>query len=237
MIILYGLTSAGLMGQNPVGQTSSYQNPLIVPSGYAFAIWSIIYLGIIVFPFYQWLYRKQGLVLWSKLHLWYSGNVLANGMWLVAASYDWLWLSLVIIVFMLISLIKINDTLIELDKQKANINFWCERAVFSIYFAWITLATALNVSAALSFYQWDGFGISQEIWSLIILPIVALIAGLVFRKYRDAFYAGVVVWAFVALVVRHYDTGSSIAILSGVIALVFLGLIFFKRQPILKQRL
>lgn len=233
MYILYALTAMGYMGDNPVGQGSNYDTPLIVPAGYAFSIWSIIYLGITAFPIYQWFNRKEGHQLWKEVHSWFALNVIANGLWLVFASYDWLWLSLLVISFMLVTLYKINELLIKLHQSEANINYWLERVVMSIYFAWITLATALNVSAALSFYNWDGFGISQEIWSMIILPIAALIAGLVFRKYRDAAYACVVVWAFVAIVVKHMDGQQVLAIIAGVVALVFTGLVVFKSKKVL----
>lgn len=233
MYILYTLTAMGYMGDNPVGQGSSYDRPLIVPSGYAFSIWSIIYLGITAFPIYQWFNRKEGNHLWKEVHNLFAINVIANGLWLVFASFDWLWLSLIVIIIMLVTLYKINELLILLHKSDANINYWLERAVMSIYFAWITLATALNVSAALSFYNWDGFGIAQEIWAMIILPVAALIAGLVFRKYRDAAYACVVVWAFVAIVIRHIDGQQMLAIIAGAVALIFAGLIVFKSKKVL----
>lgn len=233
MYVLYALTALGYMGDNPVGQGSSYDRPLIVPAGYAFSIWSIIYLGITAFPLYQWFKRKEGHPLWKKVHIWFAINVIANGLWLVLASYDWLWLSLVVITLMLVTLYKINELLITLHNTNEHINYWMERVVMSIYFGWITLATALNVSAALNFYNWNGWGISQEIWSMIILPIVALIAGLVFKKYRDAAYACVVVWAFVALVVRHIETQQTLAIISGSVAILFVALITFKSKRVL----
>lgn len=233
MLVLYGLTQMGKMGPNPVGQSASYQSPLIVPAGYAFAIWSIIYLGIIAFPIYQWFYRKEGHPIWQEINSWFAVNVILNGIWLVFASYNWLWLSVVTIIFMLVTLYRINDLLIEINHSDERINFWLERAVFSIYFAWITLATALNVSAALQYNNWSGMGLSQQLWALIILPVTGLIAAFVFKKYRDGFYASVVVWAFVALVVRHLNSDPTIAYLAVGIATIFALLIIFKRKKIL----
>ena len=233
MIILYALTALGYMGDNPVGQGSNYDRPLIVPAGYAFSIWSIIYLGIIAFPIYQWFKRKAGHQQWKEVHTWFALNVIANGLWLVCASYDWLWLSLLVIGLMLVTLYKINELLISLHQEGSVINYWAERAVMSIYFAWITLATALNVSAALSFYKWSGWGLSEETWAMIILPVAALIAGLVFRKYRDAAYASVVVWAFVAIVVRHMGSMQVLTVISGAVALIFAALAIFKSKKVL----
>lgn len=234
LMILYSLTSFGLMGDNPVGQTASYTDPLIVPAGYAFSIWGLIYLGLIVFPIYQIFNKKERSPLWQEVHLWYSLNVVLNGLWLVFASYDWLWTTVGIIILMLISLIRINDLLNQIESKGEKINYWAERLVFSLYFAWITLATALNFSSALTFYEWAGFGISAINWALIILPVVALIAGVVFRKYRDVVYAGVVIWAFIALAVKQIDDYPSIAYLSVGLSVIFLILILTGRQKIAK---
>ena len=230
MLVLYSLTATGQMGDTPVGQTSNYQSPLIVPAGYAFSIWSIIYIGIIAFPVYQWFNHQEGHSCWKQVHLWFAANAIANGVWLVFASYEWYWLSVLIIVFMLVSLYKINDLLREIAKSEDKINFWLEQAVFSIYFGWITLATALNIGAALRYYEWGGLGLSEQVWAMIILPIAGIIAGLVFWKYKDALYAGVVVWAFTALVVRHMNSELMIAYMSGGIALTFILLIVFKSR-------
>lgn len=224
MLILYFLTYFGWMGDNPVGQTPTYENPLIVPAPYAFSIWSIIYTGLIAFPIYQLVKKKQDHDLWKSVRIWYALNVIGNGLWLVLASYNWLWMSLAIITFMLVSLYKINALLIRIKAEGGEVNFWGERLVFSLYFAWITLATALNVSAALSFYQWDGFGISDLTWAIIILPIIALIATAVVLKYKDIGYAAVVIWAFIALVVKHWEAYPILAYISIGVIIWFTGL-------------
>lgn len=226
MIVLYALTTLGYMGDNPVGQTSSYNEPMIVPASYAFSIWSIIYLGLIAFPFYQWFNRQEGHALWHDVRRWYGLNVIANGVWLVFASYDWLILTLLVILFMLYSLYRINDLLITLKTVTDDVNYWAERLVFSLYFAWITLASALNVSTVLSFYNWSGFGIDAVTWSIIILPVIALIAYLVFRKYRDIAYAAVVIWAFVALIVKHLEANPVLGYIAIAVIILFAALIF-----------
>ena len=227
MILLYGLSSAGLLGDNPVGQTASYVNPLIVPAGYAFSIWGIIYLGLLVFPFYHLYKGDRTSKDWKSIRILFSFNVILNGVWLAMASYNWLVLSVMVIVIMLITLFQINEQLINIKKEGQPINYWTERLVFIIYFAWVTLATALNVSSALSFYKWAGFGISDIIWSYIILPIVAVIAGLVVKKYRAIPYAAVVVWAFTAIAVKHWGELVGLSYLAaGVAGLFVLWIVF-----------
>jgi len=226
MLVLYGLNASGSLGPNPIGTTSTATAPLIVPAPYAFAIWAPIYLGLIAFPIYQLIIKRENHANWIPLRGWYAANVIANGLWLAAASYDWQWVSVGIIVFMLISLFRINQLLRDVEASSAPVNYWLERLVFSLYFAWITLATVLNVSSALHFYGWDGFGISEVTWTIVMVVIAALIAGYTSRRYRDAAYAGVVVWAFVALAVKHFGAGTQVlGMLGGAVAVVFAGLL------------
>lgn len=221
MLLLYALTSAGYMGDNPVGRGGTYEAPLIVPAGYAFSIWSIIYLGLIVFPVYQLVKRKEGHLDWKKIHGLYAINVICNGLWLAAASYDWLWISVGIIVVMLITLYKINQLLNQRRAAGDIKNYWIEHFPMSVYFAWITLATALNVSSALDFYNWSGLEISPTSWTLAIMSVAAVIAFLVYRRFGEAAYPGVVVWAFIALYIKHQGLIPSIAMLSIIIAIIF----------------
>lgn len=225
MMLLYGLTVSGMMGPNPVGTTSTDTNPLIVPSGYAFAIWGLIYTGLIIFPIYHWIKTPtEQTALWSKIHRWYAFNVVANGLWLVCASYDWLWVTVAIIIVMLISLVMINKYLMELEASQGLQNYWLEKFPFSIYFAWITLATALNISSALAFYGWGGLGISEVNWTLIIMIVAAAIAGYIAYHKQDIAYAGVVIWAFLAIALKHSGQIASITALAYIVK-GFFGLI------------
>jgi len=220
MLILYAVTAMGYMGDNPVGQGSNYEEPLIVPAGYAFSIWSIIYTGLIVFPFYQW-YKRHDDPSWTKIKILYSINVILNGLWLVVSSYDFQIISVFVIILMLVTLYLINKELVSLESESAPINYWLERLVFSLYYGWITLATVLNVSSALSFYNWDGFGISEVTWTSIMIPVAALVTSVVFFKYRDKAFAAVVIWAFVALAVKHLDQYPIIGYLSIGVVIIF----------------
>jgi hypothetical protein len=225
MLVLYTLNVWGGLGPNPIGTTSIATSPLIVPAPYAFAIWGVIYTGLIVFPVYQLITSRDDNPAWVEMRGWYAANVVANGLWLGAASYDWQWVSVAIIIFILVSLFRINQLVRTIEASGSKITYWLERFVFSIYFAWVTLATVLNVSSALKFYNWDGFGVSEVSWTIAMIAIAALIAGYTSRKYRDVAYAGVVVWAFIALMVKHWGAETQVlSYVGGAVVLLFIGL-------------
>lgn len=231
MLVLYVLNSTGNLGPNPIGTTSTATDPLIVPAPYAFAIWAPIYIGLIIFPVYQLIKNRNNHPAWVELRGWYAANVVANGLWLAAASYDWQWTTVGIIVFMLFSLFRINQLLGTITEAGAKINYWLEHFVFSIYFAWVTLATVLNVASALSFYEWNGFGIPEVTWTIVMIVIAAVITGYTSRRYRDVAYAGVVVWAFVALAIKHWGAGTQVlSYVGGAVALLFIALMLWNAR-------
>ncbi len=58
MIIFNWLAATGILGGIDTGAVSDKYDTHITPAGYAFAIWSLIYLGMIAFSIYQALPSK-----------------------------------------------------------------------------------------------------------------------------------------------------------------------------------
>jgi hypothetical protein len=199
-----------------------------VPKGFAFSIWGLIYTGLIAFPIYQFIKKKEH-PKWCSLRVWYSLNVVLNGLWLVCASYDWLWITVIIILMMLFSLIKIDHQIRNMKNEGVEINYWIESFVFSIYFGWVTLATVLNIAAALKFYDWDAWGIPELYWSLIILSITVVIIIKLFRSYHDQAFMTVGIWAFFALALRHWERLPMLAYFSLGIIMIFIILLIFNQ--------
>jgi hypothetical protein len=59
------------------------------------------------------------------------------------------------------------------------------------------------VAATLVSVNWDGFGISQETWAIIIEIIALLIAILVMLTRKDIAYELVVIWALLGIAVKQ----------------------------------
>jgi benzodiazapine receptor len=228
LLTLYIMTLNGFFGPHPIGTTSTSTRPLIVPKGFAFSIWGLIYTGLIAFPIYQFIKKKEH-PKWCSLRVWYSLNVVLNGLWLVCASYDWLWITVIIILMMLFSLIKIDHQIRNMKNEGVEINYWIESFVFSIYFGWVTLATVLNIAAALKFYDWDAWGIPELYWSLIILSITVVIIIKLFRSYHDQAFMTVGIWAFFALALRHWERLPMLAYFSLGIIMIFIILLIFNQ--------
>jgi benzodiazapine receptor len=195
-------TQLPLNGITPA-QVSDRFPALFVPAGYVFAIWGVIYLGLIAFTIYQALPSQRENPRLQKMGLLFFFSNILNSLWLFSYHYLQLGLGLVIISIFLFILIRIY-TVLEIGKKKVGTaEFWLVNLPFSIYLGWLTVATIANATQLLYSLNWNGFGISGEVWTLVMLTAAVIISVLVSSSRRDAAFALVLVWAFVGISVKQ----------------------------------
>src|SRR4030042_6141001 len=132
--------------------SDKYPN-LFVPAGITFSIWGVIYILLILFIIYQFVvaFRKSSdeRGIFEKIGILFFLSCGFNVAWILAWHYKLVWLSLIIMVLLLLSLIFIY---IRLGTGRIGIKNYEKGFVnipFSIYLGWITLATITNVTAFL----------------------------------------------------------------------------------------
>jgi translocator protein len=110
------------------------------------------------------------------------------------------------LVAMLVLLLCLIAIYLRLEIGRGKVSFgetWLVRVPFSLYLGWISVATVSNVTSLLDFLNWDGFGLSPELWMIIILAVVVVIAGLVSLTRQDVPYALVIMWALAGIAIKH----------------------------------
>ncbi|HSV32455.1 MAG TPA: TspO/MBR family protein [Atribacteraceae bacterium] len=217
------------LGGRSTGQISdNYQN-LFAPAGYAFSIWGLIYALLGIYVVYQLWHKKDELV--AKVNRIFIVNALLNASWIFAWHYDLIWLSVIIMLGLLITLIKIAD--IFHKRAITPKETWLVRLPFSIYFGWITVATIANITVFLVYLGWNGFGLPESFWTVLVL-LVGMIIGS-WRMFRDRFfpYGLVLVWAYSAILAKHLSISGFAGKYPDIIwtvalcLLVFAGIILF----------
>lgn len=190
----------------PTGAVSDNYANLFAPAGYTFSIWGLIYLLLAIYTVYQFIaWRKKTSAsrskLFEKIALYFSISSLINIAWLFAWHYDYMALTVVLMLALLLVLVKLKDII---NKETLNTK---ERILvslpFSVYLGWITVATIANITTFLVSINWNGFGISEPIWTIIILLIGVAIGTLRSWKNRDIAYGLVLVWAYFGILVKH----------------------------------
>lgn len=213
-------------GQN-VGEIANtiLQPVLIIPANYAFAIWGVIYLGLICLAVYQALPAQKRKPNLRKLdHLLVIAS-LAQIVWIFLFSYQLFALSIVAMLLILIPLIvlylRLGIGVERVHRQEK----WFVNIPVSIYLAWISVATIVNVASALYISNWNGWGLSDEVWTVVMLVVAALIGATVAVQRRDLAFVLVFAWAFVAIAVANLSIVTIAATGIGLaVVLILLGL-------------
>ena len=223
---------------NRVGEMSERYQNLFTPAGYAFAIWGIIFLALILFAGYQ-IYRtiihKRTFDFISQSGLWFALGTVATGLWVIVWLYNYTFISVLVMLLILFSLIKVVvNTNMEIWRApvKTIVFGWWPISIFT---GWITVATIANISAYLSKLGWGGGPLSATNWTIVMIVIATLLnILLIFRRGMREF-ALVGVWALFAIYVRHqnsYETIATTALVGAVVIFVSVFLHAFKNRKI-----
>ena len=191
--------STTLIGGQDTAAISDNNPTLITPAGYVFSIWGIIYFLLGVFVVYQALPRERNSSYHKKIGGLFVLSSLINIAWIFVWQYESLVLSVVLIFALLLSLVAIY---LRLNIGRSKVKIGERLAVhlpFSVYLGWITIASIADVAVTLTAYNWDGFGISSEIWAILVVAVALVITLLMLGIRKDIAYALVVIWALVGI--------------------------------------
>lgn len=235
MIVVNFLATSLPLNNRGTGEISDAYPNLFAPAGITFSIWGLIYLFLAIYLIYQFKSKNEGLL--KKINILFIITSIANLLWIFAWHYDYIGLSLVIMAVLLVSLIKIADTIRSNNLTKEEHKFI--GIPFSVYFGWITVATIANVTVFLVSINWGGFGIAEFIWTGIILLIGATIGILRMNKDKSVAYGLVLIWAYLGILFKHLSVDGfagqyPVVIATAIICLVLFGL--FTGRMLIKEK-
>ncbi|HEY9621481.1 MAG TPA: tryptophan-rich sensory protein [Crinalium sp.] len=204
----------------------------ITPANYAFAIWGLIYLGLIVYGLYQLHATPRTNPGIQKADQSLIVACIAQIAWVYLFTVQQFWLSVVAILVILAALINAYLALRIGEQRVSREQRWQVHVPFSVYLGWISVATIVNIASALYVSGWTGWGLSAPIWTMIMLIIGAVIGAIVAIQRADIAFTLVFVWAYVAIALRQLDNPSIwITAIVAAIALVLSLVAGRMRQP------
>lgn len=205
-IVANGLANALPLNGQTTGEVSDRFDVYFVPAGYVFSIWGLIYLSLGAFAVYQALPGQRDNPELRRVGYLFALSCVANVAWLFLWHYERFPLTIVAMGALLLLLIGIYLRLGIGRSQVSTAETWFVRVPFSIYLGWVTVATISNASVLLEYLNWGGWGISPEVWTMIMLGAATAITAAVAITRGDVAYGLVIVWAFVGIAVKHADT-------------------------------
>lgn len=193
-LIINTLGAIGLINGLSQKQISDMYLTIITPSPATFSIWSVIYslliISIIVMifrkndPYYQSAVDQISTLFWISCAF--------NIAWIISFSFVLVEISTLIIIGFVITLSLLCQRLIKIQEKKR----WLLPLSFGIYTGWLFIATVVNIAAALVKLDWNGFGIADNVWAIVILIIAVLLVIAVQLKNRSAAFPLPIAWAY-----------------------------------------
>jgi hypothetical protein len=173
--------------QFPVPQN----DPPVQPAGYAFSIWGLIYIWLIIGAGFGLLKRDDDAD-WAAMRPPLVASLAIGATWLPVANVSPVVATILIWAMLgtaFLSLFRVGDT----DR-------WLQQAPVAIYAGWLTAASSVSIGLLLG-----GYGYLSATWAAIVALSVGLLIALVaqYRLHRAPEYGVTVIWALVAVIVAN----------------------------------
>jgi len=207
-------------GRTTAELSDAYPN-LFTPAGYVFSIWGIIYALLLVFTVYQALPSRRGEAFLQRIGLYFLLGSAANVAWIFLWHYEHVLVSVLAMFALLLSLILAYLRLGVGGGEASKGERIYVHLPFSVYLGWITVAPIANVAAALVSVGWGGLGIGEVAWTVLMIAVAVVVAGLMILRRGDTAYSLVIVWALGGIMLKQMGVqGIVLASGAGILAIV-----------------
>ncbi|HUR98282.1 MAG TPA: TspO/MBR family protein, partial [Pyrinomonadaceae bacterium] len=197
VIVFNWLAATGRLGSDTAAISAKYPT-LVTPAGYAFSIWSLIYVGLIAFSIYQML--PANLPRFRAVRSFYISSCALNCAWLYFWHRDQIAVCFVVIVALWATLGVICYQLRDPESLR---DTWMAKAPFGLYFGWITAAMFVNLAIMLKFHNITFSPPVETTLAVILIVVAAACSVLVRVKLTNFFYPLAVAWALTAIAVKQ----------------------------------
>lgn len=228
VILVNYLSNAIPIGGLTQKDISDKYSSLFTPDAFTFAIWGVIYAFLAAFVIYQALPAQRNNALIAKISKLFIISCIANIAWIFSWHYELLPLSLLVMLGILLSLIAIYRTLGSAGSPVTLGQRVFLYLPFSLYVAWISVATMANISILQSAYDWNAVGLDAVNWTLLKLALVAAISAVIVMVCSDMAYGLVIAWAAFGIMSKQADTpavagAATVLVITMVLLVTFVG--------------
>ena len=202
--------------------TQRFDENLLIPAGYAFAIWGLIYAWLLAYTVAQLLPSTYDDRRLDRAAPWAAGAMAACGAWSLVFAQTWFAASLGVMLVALFAAVRTHLAL-EIGRPARGAATRWTRPAWGVLAGWLTAAAVANVSLVLETLGYGGAPLGPVGWAVAVIAVVAgLGLGLSWRL-PDALYGATVAWALVGIAVKHAAVGPVSYAAGGFGALVLLG--------------
>lgn len=208
LAVAFGLSPAltpDFRGYEPEQFPLRIEDPAILPAGYAFSIWALIYV---------WLVLHAGFGLWKRADAPAWQAMRAPLILSLAVGTTWLWVAARSPVgASLLIAVMLAGALVALFRTPATPDRWLLLAPVAIYAGWLTAATGVSFGVLLA-----GYGVLPDSYAAILMLCLVLALALTVLWYigRAPEYALTILWALVAIAQNDQSLMSPVSIVADI---------------------
>jgi len=219
-IVVNTLSSLELINNITPEELSDALPNYFVPAGLTFAVWGVIYIGLLALTIYSTieLFKKKEEESYfiDKMGVEFIIASIANIAWIFlwhyqAAGNYMVLFSLIAMIVLLASLLTMYLRL-KIGKREVSVKEkWLVHIPISLYLGWITIATVANATAFIVDLEMNkllfaGYWLSEEYWTNLMLIIATIITILMLYIRKDIAYSLIVLWAFAGIILKRIQT-------------------------------
>lgn len=191
----------GLFGPDN-GTISDRYPTLLVAAGYAFAIWSLIFLLDVIYAIWQMTGTRKHDETITHIAPWAAAGFALTTIWMPLFSMEQFWLCLLVIFGAMACLVRCAFILSR-DRTPQEGQWLWSWMPLSLHAGWLSLAAFLNLAQVIVAYEL--FSTTQQLpWSLGLLALATvMLLAINHRMHGNIDYVMAAVWALVAVYVKQ----------------------------------
>ncbi len=197
------------------GEVASKYRQLFNPADFTFGIWIMIYLGLILYIVHlinsTKLLKGYSTLIAGRLGIMFTLSCVANAGWVIAWHYEQLLTTIILIIFLLLSLIDINRSINKIENELPVVTknfYWYVKVPFGVYLGWICIAVIANIAIYLVSIGWNSFGFPPGTWTIFLI-IFGGFLGLYLTSWLKSFAPAIAIgWGIFGIFFNYWQNSS-----------------------------
>lgn len=204
LVLFVIMMIVNVAARGDVSAVAAKYDTLIQPDGYAFMIWSLIYVGLLAWIIRMLVVKNSRDKIQISLQWMPAINFLLNSIWIIVFIQEWILASNVIMGLLWLTILWMY---LEVGRHDYH---WLDRLPLSLYLGWISLAAVVNVFTWLEQIGTTyAMPFSEEIVATLVLATVAILLVLFTVRTHDWVIPLVALWTYIAIL-SSAETGDTI---------------------------
>lgn len=147
---------------------------LVAPAGPAFAIWGLIYSGLLVYAVWQAVPSRAADPRQRAAGWWVAVSGLLNAGWIASVQAELLWLS-VLLIAALLAVLVVALVRLATPPPASTLERVVVDGTLGVYLGWVCIATVANTAAAMVSSGVGATGTAATAWAVVVLVVAAAV--------------------------------------------------------------